>query len=141
MTRESPKQKGFTLIEVLVAMSIALLIGGLAYASLASFHKLQRAGEQMAERQENQRALSLLMALLSRAERPSQHAAQPVQFRGGAQRLQFNAALPMQHAQSGKLGNFTLYQVSHAPGYQLRLRYRLKGQLHDTLISEGDRPW
>lgn len=130
-----PRVRGFTLVEVMLAM--VLLAGGLAlaFASVRSAMAVSQRGEQIAAQSERMRAVEGLLrrqlgaALRSPIEVPDP-SREPVFFQGDEKGMQFVADLP------GYLGRGGPYlhalQVDGATGQQRLL-------LGLVLLQEGER--
>lgn len=128
-------QRGFTLIEVLLAT--ALLVGGLAlaFATVRSAMAISQRGEQMVSQNERMRAVEgflrrrLSMAMLT-ATTPPDPTREPVYFLGEAQHMLFVSDLP------GYLGRGGPYV------HDLQVRGRGEAQRLEvtlTLVQNGER--
>ncbi len=129
------RQRGFTLIEILLAT--VLLVGGLAiaFASVRSAMQIAQRGERVAAQNERMRAVEgflrrrLSMALPTAAE-PPDPTREPLYFQGEAQRMLFVSELP------GYLGRGGPYV------HELQARGRGEAQTLElalTLVQNGER--
>lgn len=128
-------QRGFTLIEVLLAT--ALLVGGLAlaFATVRSAMAISQRGEQMVAQNERMRAVEgflrrrLSMAMLT-ATTPPDPTREPVYFQGEAQRMLFVSDLP---GYLGRGGPYVHELQVRGSGDAQRLELAL------TLVQNGER--
>ena len=128
-------QRGFTLIEVLLAT--ALLVGGLAlaFATVRSAMAISQRGEQMVAQNERMRAVEgflrrrLSMAMLT-ATTPPDPTREPVYFQGDAQRMLFVSDLP---GYLGRGGPYVHELQVRGSGDAQRLELAL------TLVQNGER--
>jgi len=137
------RMRGFTLIEVLLAM--VLLVAGLtlAFATLSAATKTATRGEALAQRSERERAVEGFLRKRIAATRPipfafDQSTAVPQRFVGEPDRLRFVADLPDYLGQGGPyLHDF----VIEGDGDQARILLSLSMVLAGETIKEArERP-
>lgn len=137
------RARGFTLIEVLLAM--VLLVAGLtlAFATLSAATKTASRGESLAQRSERERAVEGFLRKRIAATRPipfafDQSTAVPQRFVGEPDRLRFVADLPDYLGQGGPyLHDFAI----EADGDQTRIVLSLSMVLAGETIKEArERP-
>lgn len=135
--------RGFTLIEVLLAM--VLLVAGLAlaFATLSAATKTAARGEALAQRSERERAVENFLRRRIAASRPvpfafDQSTAVPQRFVGEPDRLRFVADLPDYLGQGGPyLHDFAIEGDGDQARIVLRLSMVLAGE---TIEDERERP-
>lgn len=137
------RARGFTLIEVLLAM--VLLVAGLslAFATLSAATKTASRGETLAQRSERERAVAGFLRKRIAATRPipfafDQATAVPQRFVGEPDRLRFVADLPDYLGQGGPyLHDFAIETDGDQARMQLSLSMVLAGE---TIKDPQPRP-
>ncbi|WP_430538746.1 prepilin-type N-terminal cleavage/methylation domain-containing protein [Lysobacter capsici] len=141
--RPSAHSRGFTLIEVLLAM--VLLVAGLtlAFATLSAATKTATRGEVLAQRSERERAVEGFLRKRIAATRPipfafDQSTAVPQRFVGEPDRLRFVADLPDYLGQGGPyLHDFAIENDGDQTRMVLSLSMVLAGE---TIKESRERP-
>lgn len=142
-SRPATQARGFTLIEVLLAM--VLLVAGLtlAFATLSAATKTATRGEVLAQRSERERAVEGFLRKRIAATRPipfafDQSTAVPQRFTGEPDRLRFVADLPDYLGQGGPyLHDFAIENDGDQTRMVLSLSMVLAGE---TIKEARERP-
>lgn len=142
------RQRGFTLLEVLVATALLALGLSLAFASVRSAQAISARGEAKAAANEQMRAVldvlrSRMQSALPLAFERSQDGVPGVRFEGDAQQLRFVADVPGYFGRGGPyLHELRVVPAEQGQGVQLHLRLVLvsAGQLHEESPARPAEP-
>lgn len=133
----SLNQKGFSLIEVLVVLSITLLLSVLGYSLIKSIGQIDRSSDRLQEKHESLFAIKRSLSLLALTQNINGYNF----LQGNKEGLSFVATLDHQLVEDGLLILNLNQQKIQSGEYLLKLSYQLKDEKQDVVLEKSDQPW